>query len=97
MDLALAAYREGEVDYQRVLEAERALLERQNDLAQSTSSIATNAIALYKALGGGWEPREGDPVIPEQMQREMKRRTDWGDMLTQPRKQEKTNPPTEKR
>jgi NodT family efflux transporter outer membrane factor (OMF) lipoprotein len=86
MDLALTAYREGEVDYQRVLAAEQALLAQQNDLADTTSSVATSAIALYKALGGGWEVRQGDPVVPEPMQREMKERTDWGDMFAPPAK-----------
>ena len=31
-----------------------------------SSSVATNLIALYKALGGGWELRQGQPVVPEQ-------------------------------
>ena len=52
-------YREGAVDYQRVLDAQRSLLQQQNNLAQSRSSVATNLIALYKALGGGWEARAG--------------------------------------
>jgi len=38
------------VDYQRVLDAQRSLLQQQNSLAQTRSSIATNLIALYKAL-----------------------------------------------
>jgi NodT family efflux transporter outer membrane factor (OMF) lipoprotein len=82
--LAIVQYREGAADYQRVLDAQRSLLEQQNSLAQTSSSVATNMIALYKALGGGWELREGQPVVPEDMQDEMKRRTNWGDMLSQP-------------
>ena len=58
-------YREGAVDYQRVLDAQRSLLQQQNSLAQTRSSVATNLIALYKALGGGWELRQGEPVVPE--------------------------------
>ena len=44
---------------QRVLDAQRSLLQQQNSLAQTSSSVATNLIALYKALGGGWEVRAG--------------------------------------
>ena len=68
-------------DYQRVLDAQRSLLQQQNSLAQTRSSVATNLIALYKALGGGWELRQGQPVVPERTQNEMKERTNWGDML----------------
>lgn len=89
VSLAVTQYREGATDYQRVVDAQRSLLVQQNTLAQSSSSVATSLIALYKALGGGWELREGQPYVPDQMQREMKDRTDWGDMLSEPRSQEK--------
>ena len=97
-ELALIQYREGSVDYQRVLDAQQQLLQQQNSLAQTRSSIAVNLIALYKALGGGWELRRGQPFVPEPMQREMKDRTDWGDILSEPRSPETTqNPPQGRR
>lgn len=76
--IALVQYREGAVDYQRVLDAERALLESQNLLTNTQSSAITNLIALYKALGGGWEIRIGNPVVNDVLVDEMKRRTNWG-------------------
>ncbi|WP_227027191.1 efflux transporter outer membrane subunit [Corallococcus soli] len=88
VELAVVQYREGAVDYQRVLDAQRSLLQQQNNLVQTNSSIATNLVALYKALGGGWEVRRDQPVVPEPMQGEMEKRTDWGDMLSKPRTQE---------
>ena len=93
VELSLVQYREGAADYQRVLDAQRSLLQEQNTLAQQTSSVATNLVALYKALGGGWELRDGQPVVNEQAQSEMKQRTYWGDVLTQPRKPETANKP----
>jgi NodT family efflux transporter outer membrane factor (OMF) lipoprotein len=94
VEIAMVQYREGAVDYQRVLDAERSLLQQQNSLTQTSSSVVTNVVALYKALGGGWETRQGQPIVPEQMQSEMNNRTDWGDMLSQPRAQEtKKSPP----
>jgi NodT family efflux transporter outer membrane factor (OMF) lipoprotein len=85
VELALVAYREGAVDYQRVLDAQRSMLERENALAEATSSIATNLIALYKALGGGWEVRERDAIVTDANAREMKRRTNWGGLLSPPK------------
>jgi NodT family efflux transporter outer membrane factor (OMF) lipoprotein len=82
VEIAIVQYREGATDYQRVLDSQRSLLDQQNGLTQVTSSVATSLVAIYKALGGGWEIREGQPVVPEPIQREMKARTNWGDMLS---------------
>jgi len=79
VDLAFVQYREGAVDFQRVLDAQRSLLEEQNALAETSSSVATNLIALYKALGGGWELRSGQPIVPDSTRIEMQERTNWGD------------------
>jgi outer membrane protein TolC len=84
VDLAFAQYREGAVDFQRVLDAQRSLLQEENSLAQTRSSVATNLISLYKALGGGWEMRQGQPFIPESTQVEMQKRTNWGNFFSKP-------------
>ncbi len=94
VDIALVQYREGAVDYQRVLDTQRELLQGQNSLANAQSSTATNLIALYKALGGGWELRRGEPVIPESMQAEMQQRTDWGKLLPPPSPETLEPPPS---
>ena len=81
LEIAMAQYKEGAVDYQRVLDVQRSLLQEENSLAQTQSSIATNLIALYKALGGGWELRQGQPIVPESTQTQMQKRTNWGKLL----------------
>ncbi len=78
VDLALVQYREGAVDFQRVLDTQRVLLSSQQSLAQTRSDSMTNLISLYKALGGGWEIRLGDPVVDKKTQEEMQDRTNWG-------------------
>jgi NodT family efflux transporter outer membrane factor (OMF) lipoprotein len=94
VQLAIVQYREGAVDYQRVVDAQRSLLQVQNELARTRSSVATYLIALYKALGGGWEMRQGQTVIPEGTQIEMQKRTNWGDYLSKPPpEQAKQSPP----
>lgn len=84
VEIALVQYREGAVDYQRVLDTQRALLQEEIRLADSRSSIATNLIALYKALGGGWELRQGQPIVATGTLTEMQKRTNWGSLLPPP-------------
>jgi NodT family efflux transporter outer membrane factor (OMF) lipoprotein len=77
--LANAQYREGYSDFQRVLDAQRALLEQQDNYLVARSNAVSNAIALYKALGGGWySPR---PTVDPATRQQMEQRTDWGDVL----------------
>ena len=47
----------------------------------ATGSVSLNLIAMYKALGGGWETRLGEDFIPEETREEMRQRTNWGDMM----------------
>ena len=53
--LARTRYKGGYVDFLEVLDAERTQLEAEDRLAQSRTDTATSLIAVYKALGGGWE------------------------------------------
>ncbi len=53
--LAEIRYKGGMVDFLSVLDAERTQLQAENALAQARTSAATSLIAVYKALGGGWE------------------------------------------
>jgi NodT family efflux transporter outer membrane factor (OMF) lipoprotein len=92
VEIAASAYQEGAVDYQRVLDAQRSLLREETALTQTRSAVATNLVALYKALGGGWELSRGQPVVPAATQAEMKERTNWGDMLSTPRHTEVRTP-----
>lgn len=54
-DLARIRYQEGATGYLELLDAERVQLAAEDDLAQSETAIDTRAVALYKALGGGWQ------------------------------------------
>lgn len=55
--LAVAQYQQGLIDFQRVIDSQRALVQQQDALAESRGKVALNLIAVYKALGGGWEMR----------------------------------------
>ncbi len=53
--LSTQLYTHGQTDYLNVLIAQRALYTSEDALVQSTRTVSTNLVALYKALGGGWE------------------------------------------
>jgi outer membrane protein, multidrug efflux system len=55
VDIANELYSKGLIDFLNVLVSQRALNQSQDDLAQSEQRVSTNLVALYKALGGGWE------------------------------------------
>jgi NodT family efflux transporter outer membrane factor (OMF) lipoprotein len=55
VDLARQRYQFGVADFLTVLDAERTLLAAQDQLADSETRTATALVAVYKALGGGWE------------------------------------------
>jgi NodT family efflux transporter outer membrane factor (OMF) lipoprotein len=54
--LAKQRYASGLVDFQVVLETQRALLTTQDGLASTQADLSTDHVRLYKALGGGWLP-----------------------------------------
>lgn len=53
--LAHLRFEEGISDFLTVLDTELRLLQDQRQLAQSETAVATALVAVYKALGGGWE------------------------------------------
>ena len=55
LELSRELYTSGLGDFLAVLDAQRQLYGNQDLLAQSQTEVTTNLIALYKALGGGWE------------------------------------------
>ncbi len=79
--LATIQYRDGAVDFQRVLDTERFLNDQEQRLTTNQGDIPLNLIEMYRALGGGWEISEGQEFVPLNIQDEMSERTDWGDIL----------------
>ena len=53
--LARERYEQGYASYLNVLEAQRSLYAAQDALALSDQQLSDNLIAIYKALGGGWQ------------------------------------------
>ncbi|MDJ0740534.1 MAG: efflux transporter outer membrane subunit [Gammaproteobacteria bacterium] len=81
VDISLLQYRDGAVDYQRVLDSQNSLVTQQDLWTKTRGDVTRNLVAMYKSLGGGWQIHEGRPVVPQQIRDEMRRRTDWGGLL----------------
>jgi NodT family efflux transporter outer membrane factor (OMF) lipoprotein len=67
LSLAQSRYQEGVADFLQVLTAQQNLLSSQQQLALATTNVSANLVAVYKALGGGWEtqmPRTNDNLTP---------------------------------
>ena len=54
--LASDSYRQGIASFIDVLDAQRQLAQAEQQRAQAQVQSALDLVALYKALGGGWEP-----------------------------------------
>jgi hypothetical protein len=68
-------------EYVRVLQTSSFLVRQQARYADSQGAIASNLISLYKALGGGWELREGHEFVPEQTVAALRERGSWGSLI----------------
>jgi NodT family efflux transporter outer membrane factor (OMF) lipoprotein len=65
VDLSNQLYQRGLIDFLSVLDAQRSLFLSEDALARSDTTVSTNLVAVYKALGGGWEETAGN-APPEQ-------------------------------
>jgi multidrug efflux system outer membrane protein len=54
-ELARIRYEAGATDYLELLDAQRTQLTAEDQLAEAEAGINLQAIAIYKALGGGWQ------------------------------------------
>jgi NodT family efflux transporter outer membrane factor (OMF) lipoprotein len=53
--LARTRYSDGVTEFLSVLDAERSLLQAEQQYATSTTNVSLNLVQLFKAVGGGWE------------------------------------------
>jgi NodT family efflux transporter outer membrane factor (OMF) lipoprotein len=64
LEISRDQYANGVTSFINVLDAERSLYQTEDSLVQSDQAVAQDLIALYKALGGGWEePGPGGPPV----------------------------------
>jgi len=84
LDLANRRYQEGYANFQRVLDAQRALFSQAEKELLNQGAHISAVVALYRALGGGWRSMATTDMIPAQLRETMRERTDWGGQLQGP-------------
>jgi multidrug efflux system outer membrane protein len=63
LNLADGLYQYGRIAFLDVLDARRSLYQADDQLALSDQTVSLDLIALYKALGGGWETLPQAPAL----------------------------------
>ena len=81
VELSLFQYEAGLIDYQRVLNSQASLLGSQDSLADARGRVLNSLVSTYRALGGGWQLREGKSIVDPDTLDEMRERTNWGELL----------------
>jgi NodT family efflux transporter outer membrane factor (OMF) lipoprotein len=81
LELANSRYREGYADFQRVLDAQRALFSQAERELLNDSAHVQAVVDFYRALGGGWQPATAASLLPPSVRDDMRERVDWGELL----------------
>jgi len=81
VEISLVQYRDGATDYTTVINTAFSLLNAQDSLTAARGTVVQNLVSMYRALGGGWQIREGHDFVPEETREQMRERTDWGGLL----------------
>jgi outer membrane protein, multidrug efflux system len=98
LDIANIQYREGLVGFERVLDSQRSLFSQQERLVSTEGGVTQSLIAVYKAMGGGWQAARAEPFVDEQTRDEMSARSNWKNLIDAPLPPADTEffpPPTE--
>lgn len=61
LQLARSRYEQGVADFTTLLTDAQTVLSAEQQLSQSTTNVSNDLVALYRALGGGWELTYPDP------------------------------------
>ena len=81
LDIATIQYREGLVDFERVLDSQRTLFDQQERLVTTRGGVTQSLISLYKAMGGGWQAGRERPVLDEARDESMAQSRRWNDLV----------------
>ena len=81
-NISVRQYQDGLVSYQRLLSTVEKLTYTQDVYAQTRGAMATDAVLLYKALGGGWQGSDGKTYLSKaHIEAFKKRGVAWGEYL----------------
>lgn len=80
--LSTVRFKEGFSDYQRVLDSQQRLFTQEQRFVTNQANTVRSVVALYKALGGGWQDRRSLPELRSDTARAMRLRTNWGELIS---------------
>lgn len=88
-NLSSRQYNDGLVSYQRLLSTVEKLTLTQDAYAQIKGLLATEAVLIYKALGGGWQAQKNKNYLSDDMIDKLQSSgVDWGDYFKKAQKSE---------
>ncbi len=87
LQTSILEYQGGTREFTSVLTAEQNLYQAQSNLVTALGNVSTGLVSIFRALGGGWQIRDGNGFVDPATAEAMRRRTNWGNLLplaTQP-------------
>ncbi|WP_440889560.1 TolC family protein [Vibrio sp. WZ-1] len=89
-NISMTQYENGQISFERLLNSVEKMTRAEDSYASIKGNVANQVVALYKALGGGWEAQTGRPFLSETIAKQMQDRSDWDGLLDE---EERTLPP----
>ncbi|MCG7514613.1 TolC family protein [Vibrio sp. MMH1-50] len=89
-NISMTQYENGQISFERLLNSVEKMTRAEDSYATIKGNVANQVVALYKALGGGWEAQTGKPFLSETVAKQMQDRSDWDGLLN---KEERVLPP----
>ncbi|ASI94449.1 TolC family protein [Vibrio rotiferianus] len=89
-NISMMQYENGQISFDRLLKSLENMTRSEDSYAIIKGNVANQVVALYKALGGGWETQTGKPFLSETAAKQMQDRSDWDGLLDE---EERVLPP----
>ncbi|PFG58500.1 outer membrane protein TolC [Vibrio sp. ES.051] len=80
-NISMTQYENGQISFERLLNSVEKMTRAEDSYATIKGNVANQVVALYKALGGGWQTQTGKPFLNETIAQQMTERTDWDGYL----------------
>ncbi|PIB10820.1 TolC family protein [Vibrio rotiferianus] len=89
-NISMMQYENGQISFDRLLKSLENMTRSEDSYAIIKGNVANQVVALYKALGGGWETQTGKSFLSETTAKQMQDRSDWDGLLDE---EERVLPP----
>ncbi|WP_367987098.1 TolC family protein [Vibrio sp. NTOU-M3] len=80
-NISMTQYENGQISFERLLNSVEKMTRSEDSYAQIKGNVANQVVALYKALGGGWQTQAGKAFVSDAIAEQMRTRTDWDSEL----------------